>query len=308
MPLDYHIPVLLNKSVDGLNINPSGIYVDVTFGGGGHSVEILKKLTTGKLIAIDQDADAQKNANIIMADDSLKDKFIFFQGNFKYLSNFIYYAGYEKVDGILADLGVSSHQFDVADRGFAFRLGGIPDMRMNTKAQQSSLDILNNYSETELADVFKNYGELKSAWKLSVAISTFRKEEPIKDLQQLNKIINETIKTTKDYKILAKVYQALRIETNKEIEVLKDFLLQSPQLIKKGGRLVIISYHSLEDRPVKSFMKFNNFENKSNADDIYGIQKKEFKEITKKPIIPSEKEIEKNNRARSAKLRIAEKI
>jgi len=308
MPLDYHTPVLLKQSVDGLNVNPKGIYVDVTFGGGGHSVEILQRLTTGKLIAIDQDIDAQKNADIIMSDKKLKTKFLFFQGNFKHLSNFIQYAGYKKVDGILADLGVSSHQFDVSDRGFSFRLGGIPDMRMNTKAKQSSLDILNSYSESNLSNVFKNYGELKSAWKLSVAIVAFRKINPIIDLEQLNKIINETIKTTKDYKILAKVYQALRIETNKELEVLEDLLLQTSKLIKKGGRLVVISYHSLEDRPVKSFMKFNNFENKSNADDIYGIQKKEFKEITKKPIVPTDEEVEENNRARSAKLRIAEKI
>lgn len=304
----YHIPVLRDKSVEGLNINPEGIYVDVTFGGGGHSIEILKKLKTGKLIGIDQDEDAKKNADKIFADVNLKEKFIFFKANFKYIKNFLQYAGYEKVDGVLADLGVSSHQFDVAERGFAFRLGGVPDMRMNVNAKQSSLDILNNYSETELSNIFKNYGELKSAWKLAVAIVAFRKETAIKDLEQLNSIVTQTIKTTKDFKILAKIYQALRIETNKELDVLKDLLLQSKSILKPKGRLVVISYHSLEDRLVKSFMKFNNFENKSISDDIYGRQNLEFKEITRKPIIPSEKEIEKNNRARSAKLRIAEKI
>jgi len=307
MQKEYHIPVLLKESVDGLSIKPDGIYIDVTFGGGGHSIEILKRLTTGKLIAFDQDEDAEKNAEKIMLNEEFKDKFIFFKGNFKHISNFIHYAGYKKVDGILADLGVSSHQFDVAERGFAFRLGGIPDMRMNIKAKQSSLDILNTYSESNLSNVFKNYGELKSAWKLSLAIVAYRNENPIKDLVQLNQIINETIKTSKDYKILAKVYQALRIETNKELEVLEKFLVQSPNLLRKGGRLVVISYHSLEDRPVKSFMKFNNLDNKA-LTDVFGRQTLEFKEITKKPIVPSEEEIERNSRARSAKLRIAEKL
>lgn len=307
MEKEYHIPVLLEQSIQGLNIKPDGIYVDVTFGGGGHSIEILKKLTTGKLIAIDQDEDAKKNAEKISSNKQYKDKFIFFQGNFKHISNFVKYANFGKVDGILADLGVSSHQFDVADRGFAFRLGGIPDMRMNTKAKNSSIDILNNYPEEELIKVFRNYGELKSASKLSNAIVVFREQEKIKNLDQLNKIISETIKTNKDYKILAKVYQALRIETNNELEVLKKFLIQSPKILKKDGRLVIISYHSLEDRPVKSFIKFNNFNNKS-ITDVFGKQNLKFKEITKKPITPNKDEINKNNRARSAKLRIAEKL
>lgn len=307
MKKDYHNPVLLMQSVDGLNVNPEGVYVDVTFGGGGHSVEILNRLTTGKLIAFDQDEDAKKNAKELMANAKYKDKFIFFKTNFKYISNFISYAGYEKVDGILADLGVSSHQFDVAERGFAFRLGGVPDMRMNVNAKLSSLDILNNYSEEDLINVFRNFGELKSANKLSSAIVEFRAETQIKDLEQLNFIINQTIKTNKDFKILAKVYQALRIETNKEIEVLEKFLKQSPKLLNKGGRLVIISYHSLEDRPVKSFIKYNNFYNKA-ISDVFGRQSLEFKEITKRPIVPNEEEIEINGRARSAKLRIAEKI
>jgi len=307
MSEQYHIPVLLKESVRGLNIKPDGIYVDVTFGGGGHAREILKELTTGKLIALDQDEDAVKNAEAILSDKSLKDKFIFFQGNFKHLLNFIQYAGYEKVDGILADLGVSSHQFDDKKRGFAFRLGGLPDMRMNTKAKYSSLDILNTYSVGELFQIFRDYGELKSARKLAAVIVSSREETKIKGLEQLNEIVNQAIKTNKEFKILAKVYQALRIETNKELDVLKDLLMQSPKVIKEGGRLVVISYHSLEDRLVKNFLKFNNFEGER-ITDVYGRQQLEFKELTKKIIIPNEEEIEMNNRARSAKLRIAEKI
>jgi len=307
MSEQYHIPVLLNESVNGLNIKPEGIYVDVTFGGGGHAKQILTKLTTGKLIALDQDEDAIKNTDKVFADKSLKNKFIFFRGNFKYLSNFIQYAGYEKVDGILADLGVSSHQFDDEKRGFAFRLGGIPDMRMNTKAKNSSLDILNNYNEDKLFQIFKDYGELKSSRKLASEIINFREKSRINNLEQLNQIINQTIKTNKEFKILARVYQALRIETNRELDVLKDLLLQCPKIMKKGGRLVVISYHSLEDRLVKNFLKFNNFEG-NRVTDLYGKQQKEFKELTKKIIVPDESEIEINNRARSAKLRIAEKI
>ncbi|MCF6365764.1 MAG: 16S rRNA (cytosine(1402)-N(4))-methyltransferase RsmH [Bacteroidales bacterium] len=307
MSNQYHIPVLLNDSVKGLNIKPDGVYVDVTFGGGGHTKKILPELTTGKLIALDQDEDAIKNADKILSDNSLKNKFIFFRGNFKYLSNFIKYAGYDKVDGILADLGVSSHQFNNKERGFAFRLGGIPDMRMNTKAKHSSLDILNNYSEEKLSLLFKNYGELKSSRKLAAEIISFREKSRITNLEQLNQIINNAIKTNKEFKITAKVYQALRIETNKELDVLKKLLLQCPEIIKKGGRLVIISYHSLEDRIVKNFLKFNNFEG-NRITDIYGKQHKEFKEISKKVIMPDENEIKQNNRARSAKLRIAEKI
>ncbi len=307
MKRDYHIPVLLKKSVDGLNIDPNGIYVDVTFGGGGHSIEILKKLTTGKLIAIDQDTDAEKNTKNIKSDKEYKNKFIFFHTNFKYLENFIQYAGYEKVDGIIADLGVSSHQFDEPTRGFSFMKSDIPDMRMNKDAKHSSLDILNYYSEDELFRILRTYGELKSAGKLSTAITKYRKETKINEIGQLNKIIRETIKTSKEYKIFAKVYQALRIETNKELEVLKDLLKQSSILLKKGGRLVIISYHSLEDRIVKNYLKFNNFEG-IRITDFYGKQEKNFKEITKKAIIPDNIETETNSRARSAKLRIAERI
>lgn len=304
MDNEYHIPVLLKKSVEGLNINPDGIYVDVTFGGGGHSEQILKKLKKGKLIAFDQDIDVKKNVERLKSDKRYKDNFIFFQSNFTYLLNFIKYSGYNKVDGILADLGVSSHQFNDQGRGFSFRLGGIPDMRMNKNAKLSALDILNNYSKEQLYFILKTYGELKSAYKLSAAIVINRE---IKDLNQLNKIINQSVKTNKEYKILARVYQALRIETNKELDALKILICQSAEALKKGGRLVVISYHSLEDRLVKNYFKYNNFEGKL-ITDIYGRQDRDFKAIIGKSIIPDEEEIKINNRARSAKLRIAERI
>ena len=304
MDNEYHIPVLLKKSVEGLNINPDGIYVDVTFGGGGHSEQILKKLKKGKLIAFDQDIDVKKNVESLKSDKRYKNKFIFFQSNFTYLLNFLKYSGYNKVDGILADLGVSSHQFNDQGRGFSFRLGGIPDMRMNKNAKSSALDILNNYSEEQLYFILKTYGELKSAFKLSAAIVNNRE---INDLNQLNKIINQSVKTNKEYKILARVYQALRIETNKELDALKILISQSAEALNKGGRLVVISYHSLEDRLVKNYFKYNNFEGKLNTD-IYGRQHKDFKAIIGKSIIPDAEEIKINNRARSAKLRIAERI
>ncbi len=304
MDNEYHIPVLLKKSVEGLNINPDGIYIDVTFGGGGHSEQILKKLKKGKLIAFDQDIDVKKNVERLKSDKRYRNKFIFFQSNFTYLLNFIKYSGYSKVDGILADLGVSSHQFNDQGRGFSFRLGGIPDMRMNKNAKSTALDILNNYSEEQLYYILKTYGELKSSYKLSAAIVNDRE---IKDLNHLNKIINQAIKTNKEYKILARVYQALRIETNKELDALKILITQSAEALKKGGRLVVISYHSLEDRLVKNYFKYNNFEGNVIAD-IYGRQHKDFKAIIGKLIVPEAEEIKNNNRARSAKLRIAERI
>ena len=307
MQQNYHIPVLLKESIIGLNIDPKGIYVDVTFGGGGHSKEILKKLTTGKLIAFDQDADTQKKVDEISKDKKLSKKFIFFQANFKYLSNYIKYAGFDKVDGILADLGVSSHQFDNKGRGFSFRLGGIPDMRMNKKANLSSLEILNKYSQDELIYIFKNYGELRSASRLSNAICIARNEKKIEKIEQLNDIIEKTLKTKKEFKILALVYQALRIETNNELDALKTLMIQSSDLLKPSGRLVVISYHSLEDRLVKNYLKYNNFKGEVNID-LFGKQYKEFNEISKKVIVPNDEEININNRARSAKLRIAERI
>ncbi len=303
----YHIPVLLKESTDALKINPKGIYVDLTFGGGGHTVEILKQLTTGKLIAFDQDADAEKNIDKVKRQISKADNFIFFRSNFKFLSNFIKYAGYKKVDGILADLGVSSHQINNEKRGFSYRLGGVPDMRMNTDAKLSSIDILNSFDEERLFIIFKEYGELNSAGKLASAILKFRETQRINNIEQLNQIINQTIKSGKEFKILSKVYQALRIETNNELDALKIMLNQTKSILNKNGRLVVISYHSLEDRIVKNFIKYNNFEGKL-ITDIYGNPEKEFVEINKKVLIPSDEEILLNNRARSAKLRIAEKL
>jgi 16S rRNA (cytosine1402-N4)-methyltransferase len=303
MQSSYHNPVLLNKSIEGLNIDSNGIYVDVTFGGGGHSGEIIKKLKKGKLVAFDQDDDAELNADEFLKNTHEKKNFIFYKTNFKYLSQFLRLSGISQIDGLIADLGVSSHQFDEAQRGFSFRLGGKPDMRMNQKAKLSSYDILNGYSEDHIADILKNYGEIKSSAKLAAAIINGRE---INDLEQLNTIVRNTLKTKKDFKILAQVYQALRIETNNEIENLKSLMIQCSELIKKSGRLVIISYHSLEDRIVKNYIKTGNFSGQSDKD-VYGRAEPVFKEV-EKLIIPDETEIQLNNRARSAKLRIAEKL
>jgi 16S rRNA (cytosine1402-N4)-methyltransferase len=303
MQSSYHTPVLLNQSVEGLNIDPNGIYVDVTFGGGGHSLEILKKLKNGKLIAFDQDKEAELNADKINEDSRFKNNFIFYGSNFKYLINFLRLNEISQIDGLIADLGVSSHQFDEPERGFSFRLGGKPDMRMNKNAKLTSLDILNEYPEERLAEIFKNFGEILSSTKLANAIVKGRK---INDLEKLNDIVRNTLKTKKDFKILAQVYQALRIETNNEIENLKTLLTQCSKIIKKSGRLVIISYHSLEDRIVKNYIKTGNFSGQSEKD-IYGKGISEFKEIGKL-IIPNDEEIKNNNRARSAKMRIAEKL
>ncbi len=301
----YHIPVLLNQSIQGLNIDPDGIYADLTFGGGGHSKEILKYLKKGKLLAFDQDDDVLQFADELKK--NYPDNFLFFQSNFEYFSNFLRYSGYEKINGILADLGVSSHQFNDAERGFSFRFNGKPDMRMNKKAKLSALNILNEYGEKELFQIFKNFGELKSAGKLANAIIKKRETAAFNSIEELNEIIENQFKTSKKHKISAKIFQALRIETNKETEVLKKMLIQTGKSLMKGGRLVILSYHSLEDRIVKNFIKYNSFDKNENKD-IYGRTDKVFKEINKKVIVPDEDEIKKNNRARSAKLRIAEKI
>ncbi len=302
---DYHIPVLLKESVKGLNIKPNGIYADLTFGGGGHAEEILKQLQTGKLFAFDQDEDVLKKAEELSK--KYPEKFFFFQANFEYFSNFLQYAGYTKIDGILADLGVSSHQFNDSKRGFSFRFDGIPDMRMNQKATKSSANILNDYSEEKLIRIFKTYGELKSAKKLAAAIVKKRETTKIESVEQFNALIDEVIKTQKKNKIYSQIYQALRIETNNETDVLRKMLLQTAICLNTGGRLVVLSYHSLEDRPVKNFIKFNDFDGEMNKD-IFGNFKKQFKEINKKVIVPGEEEIKRNNRSRSAKLRIAEKI
>lgn len=295
----YHIPVLLHESVDGMNIHPGGDFVDVTFGGGGHSREILNRITEGRLFAFDQDEDAAENA----FDD---ERFIFIRHNFRYMRNFLRYQGVEQVDGILADLGVSSHDFDVAERGFSFRFSGDLDMRMNRDAERTAADIVNQESAENLTRIFREYGEVDNARRLVKQILSVREGQPIKTIDQFKEAIAPCVPKKTETKYLAKVFQALRIETNGELDVLKDFLEQSTALLKPGGRLVVITYHSLEDRLVKNFIKAGNFEGKQEKD-FYGNVSSVLKAVNRKVIIPTNEEIERNPRARSAKLRIAEK-
>lgn len=294
----YHIPVLLGESIEGLDIKPDGIYVDLTFGGGGHSREILKHLTTGKLIGFDQDVDAEEN----VPDD---DRFIFVRHNFRYFKNFMKYLGYPKVDGILADLGVSSHEFDVAERGFSFRFDGDLDMRMNQDANFTAADLLNEYSVEDLYRIFKFYGEVKNPGKLARLIDNQRKETPFTTIQHFKEVIVPCTPKFKEHKYLAQVFQAIRIEVNQEMDVLKEFLEQSLEVLKPEGRLSVISYHSLEDRLVKRFMKNGMFEGEPERD-FFGNFSVPFRTVGKL-IVPDKEEVKLNNRARSAKLRIAEK-
>jgi 16S rRNA (cytosine1402-N4)-methyltransferase len=297
----YHIPVLLHDAVEGLAINPNGVYVDVTFGGGGHSREILKHLDKGKLIAFDQDEDAQNN---LINDE----RFVFVPNNFSYLKNYLKLYGHPQVDGILADLGVSSHQFDVGERGFTIRENAPLDMRMNKSAALSAYQVVNEYAVNDLSKLFREYADLNNAHKLSYAIEKKRSEAPINSTQELMQCIEHLSGgVKKSNQFFARVFQALRIEVNQEMEVLKTFLTQAEECLKPGGRLVVISYHSLEDRLVKNFIRKGKFEGEVEKD-FYGNPLVRFKDLTRKPIIASEKEIEKNNRARSAKLRIAEKL
>lgn len=296
---EYHIPVLLNESIDGLNIKPKGVYVDVTYGGGGHSAEILRRLGDGKLFGFDQDSDAIENE---LNDERLT----LIHHNFRYLKNFLKYYGHEQVDGILADLGVSSHEFDEADRGFSFRFSADIDMRMNRNTEVTASDVLNNYAVTDLIKIFREYGEIKNAGRLANIIAAARENNPIKTTDQFREVIDKCIPPGKEKKYLAKVYQALRIEVNKELDALKDMLGQALKVLKPGGRLSVITYHSLEDRIVKNFLKSGNFEGKIEKD-FYGNVNSPFNLINRKVILPSESEIENNGRARSAKLRIAEK-
>ncbi|RRO15006.1 16S rRNA (cytosine(1402)-N(4))-methyltransferase RsmH [Flavobacteriaceae bacterium 14752] len=297
---DYHIPVLRDESVEGLNINPNGIYVDATFGGGGHSRAILEQLNSeGKLIGFDQDEAALQNK----IDD---DRFLLIPENFRYLKRFLKFYKIESVDGVLADFGVSSHQFNTADRGFSIRFDGDLDMRMNQNQDLNAKQIINTYSEERLTQLIKQYAELRMAPKLASAIISARQQELIETTFQLNAVLEPLLPQTKSNKFLAQIYQALRIEVNQEIEALKEFLIQTKEVIKTGGRLSVISYHSLEDRLVKHFIRSGNFEDDVQKD-FYGNVEKPFKKIGKL-IVPSQKEIEQNKRSRSAKLRIAEKI
>jgi 16S rRNA (cytosine1402-N4)-methyltransferase len=299
--MTYHTPALLNESINGLNIRPDGVYVDATFGGGGHSRAILDRLTTGRLIALDQDADALANA----PNDK---RLIAERGNFRFLRNYLAHHGYRQVDGIMADLGVSSHHFDEAGRGFSFRYDDAPlDMRMNTAAQLTAKAVVNQYPEDSLRHIFAEYGEISDASRLARQIVTVRKNAAINSSGQLVEAIKRCIPRGAENKYLAKVFQALRIEVNSELESLKSLLMRSVDLLRQGGRLVIITYHSLEDRLVKNFFKNGMFEGIAEKD-IYGNVSVPFRAVNNKAIVPTDEEIAINNRARSAKLRIGEKI
>ncbi len=292
--------MLLHESVDGLNIKHDGVYVDVTFGGGGHSKEILKRLgEEGKLFAFDQDEDALQNA----IDD---ERFQLINQNFRYLKQFLKFYGIRKVDGILADFGVSSHQFDEAERGFSIRFNADLDMRMNRNSELSAYEVVNTYSPEDLASVLFQYGELRNAKAIAKTIEASRSVAPIKTTDELKGVLSRFLPKMKENKILAQIYQAIRIEVNQEIEVLKEFLLQVPDVLDKGGRLSMISYHSLEDRLVKRFIRAGKFEGEPEKD-FYGNIEVPLKKVGGL-IVPSAEEIARNNRARSAKLRIAERI
>lgn len=290
---------MLKESINGLEINAKGDYVDVTFGGGGHSREIFSRLDTGRLFAFDQDQDAA--ANIIH-----NDRFIFIRHNFKYLRNFLKYYQVDKVDGILADLGVSSHDFDVAERGFSFRFEGDLDMRMNRDSALTAATVVNTYTEEQLRKIFREYGEIDNAGRLAREVVSVRNIKPIETIEQFRAAIASCTPKFQESKYLAKVFQALRIETNREMEVLHDFLEQSIELLKPGGRLVVITYHSLEDRMVKNFIRSGDSTGKQEQD-FFGNVDSPLVAINRKVIVPEEAEIEMNPRARSAKLRIAEK-
>mgnify|MGYP000919403987 FL=1 len=300
MTMEYHNPVLLKETVDGLNVNPDGVYVDVTFGGGGHSKEILKRLGgKGKLFAFDQDKDALKNT----IDD---DRFTLINENFRYIKRFLRFYGVKQVDGILADFGVSSHQFDVAERGFSTRFEANLDMRMNQQNELSAFQVVNKYEEEQLKQVLFQYGELRSAPAMAKVIVEQRELKPIITSEELKATLKKFLPPRHENKVLAQIYQAIRIEVNQEIEALKEFLEQTPELLKQEGRLSVISYHSLEDRLVKRFIRNGLFEGEP-VRDMYGNFEVPLKKVNGL-IVPSKEEVKINSRARSAKLRIAEKL
>ena len=297
----YHVPVLLEESVDGLDIKPGGIYLDVTFGGGGHSKEILRRLDAeGRLFGFDQDEDAEKN----IVDD---ERFTFVRSNFRYLRNWMRYYGVEQIDGLLADLGVSSHHFDDETRGFSFRFDAPLDMRMNKRDGKTAADVLNDYSEEQLSDIFYIYGELKNARRIAAAIVQARSEKRLETTGDLVKTTEKCFQREREKKEMAKMFQALRIEVNHEMDALKDMLYAACGLLREGGRLSVITYHSLEDRMVKNMMKAGNVEGKVEQD-FFGRTDSPLHQIGSKVIVPSEKEQQRNPRSRSAKLRIAERI
>lgn len=295
----YHIPALLRESIDGLNIKPDGIYVDVTFGGGGHSMEILRKLKKGKLIAFDQDNDTEAN----VLDDS---RFLFLNQNFRFLKNNLQYNGIQTIDGLIADLGVSFHQFDEPSRGFTFRQDAPLDMRMNKSGPVTASHLLNTLDEKALADLFYNYGELINSRKIASEIVFFRKSKPLSKAKDLIEAVGKFAPFRQEHKFYARLFQGLRIAVNHEIEYLKEMLEQALDLLTPGGRLVVITYHSLEDRVVKNFIRTGNFEGEEKKD-FYGNIETPFRIITRKGITPGEEELAANKRARSARLRIGEK-
>lgn len=298
--MTYHNPVLLKESVDALNIKPNGVYVDVTFGGGGHSREILSRLNAeGRLIAFDQDQDALANT----IDD---ERFVLVNQNFRYMQRFLRFHGFSKVDGILADLGVSSHQFNEADRGFSIRFDAKLDMRMDANKKLSAYDVVNTYEEKHLVSILRQYGELRQAPAMARTIVSSRKTQPIETTGDLKEALKRFLPAHRENKILAQIYQAFRIEVNEELEVLKEFLLQTEEVLNPEGRLSVISYHSLEDRLVKRYIRSGMFEGEPEKD-IYGNVDVPFKRLGRF-IVPSKEEIDENNRARSAILRVAEKL
>ncbi|MGB5237558.1 MAG: 16S rRNA (cytosine(1402)-N(4))-methyltransferase RsmH [Flavobacteriaceae bacterium] len=300
MKAKYHDPVLLEEAVNGLKINENGIYVDVTFGGGGHSREILRKLgKNGLLLAFDQDEEA-------LANTINDERFKLINENFRYIRQFLKFNSITQVDGILADFGVSSHQFNTASRGFSTRFDADLDMRMSTRTELSAFEILNNYEHSQLRDIFYSYGELRNAGGIAKAILDFRERQTVKTTSDIKEALKKHLPRQRENKVLAQLFQAIRIEVNQELAAIREFLLQTPELIKKGGRLCIISYHSLEDRLVKRFIRSGQFEGEPEKD-LYGRVKLPYKRIGKL-IVPGEEEIRNNPRARSAKLRIAERI
>ena len=298
--MGYHEAVLLDESIAGLSIQPNGIYVDVTFGGGGHSKSILQKLENGRLFAFDQDSDAQQNC----VDD---DRLVLIAQNFRFIKKFLRLEGVHEVDGILADLGVSSHQFDTAERGFSIREDGDLDMRMNREQKLSAKIVVNDYDLNELSRIFKEFGELNNAYSLAKSIVNYRKGKVISTTEDLKDAVKEHVPPHKKNKILAKLFQAIRIEVNDEINALKDMLSQSVDLLKKGGRLSVISYHSLEDRLVKNLIKSGNFEGEIEKD-FYGVPNLVLNSVNRKPITATQLELDSNPRSRSAKLRVGQKI
>ncbi len=297
--MEYHNPVLLNECIEGLNIKPTGIYVDVTFGGGGHSKLILKNLKEGKLFAFDQDANAHKNA---LQEDGFK----LINANFRHLKNFLRMEGVCKIDGLLADLGVSSHQFDMAERGFSTRFDGELDMRMNTNSSLSAKEVVNEYTQEDLANVLYKYGELRNSRAIAREIVEASEQEAIITTNQLIDIVARMVPEKKRNQFLARIFQAIRIEVNDEMKALEEMLLDAVGMLNEGGRLVVLSYHSLEDRMVKNLMKNGKLEGELEKD-FFGNPIKDLTEITRKVIVASKQQIKENTRARSAKLRIAEK-